>query len=194
MESYPVFLNLKGRKAVVVGGGRVAERKVSGLLKAGAMVVVVSPRVTSRLKAHADRGRIQWRKRAYRKGDLREAFLSVAATDSARVNSKVSLEAPGLCNVIDSADLSNFIVPSSLRQGDLAIAVSTGGASPALARAIRLELETLYGPAFGRYLRKAREERNRLFQENAPERTRRRQLKRVGSRELLQKIREDSTL
>jgi len=193
MRTYPVFLNLKGRKAVVVGGGRVAERKVGTLLDAGADVTVVSPLITPRLEAAAKRGACRHLVRAYRKTDVRNAFLVVAATDSPEVNSRVARDAPLLCNVVDSAELSNFTVPSSIRRGDLCIAVSTGGVSPALAKAIRLELQKLYGPAFGRYLRKVKGERTRLVERGGSAVSRRKHLKKLGSHSTLAEIRKGST-
>jgi len=192
MQAYPAFLNLKGQKAVVVGGGRVAERKVGTLVDAGAVVTVVSPLLTPRLKAAAARGTFRHLRRRYRKTDVNGAFVVVAATDSPEVNSRVASDAPALCNVVDSADLSNFTVPSSVSRGDLCIAVSTGGVSPALARAIRLELQNLYGPAFGRYLKRVRTERTRLVEEGGSPASRRRHLKRLGSRSMLEAIRKGS--
>ena len=192
MRTYPVFLNLEGRKALVVGGGRVAERKVGTLVRAGASVTVVSPMLTPRLQAGAARGAFRHLPRPYRKRDVQGAFVVVAATDSPNLNARVASHAPMLCNVVDSAVLSNFIVPSSVSRGDLCIAVSTGGVSPALARAIRLELQGLYGPAFGRYLERVKLERAKHLQQAKSPTARRRFLKRLGSRRILETVRRDS--
>ncbi len=192
MRTYPVFLNLHGRKALVVGGGRVAERKVGTLVRAGASVTVVSPTLTPRLQAGAARGVFRYLPRPYRKRDVHGAFVVVAATDSPNLNARVASHAPMLCNVVDSAVLSNFIVPSSVRRGDLCIAVSTGGVSPALARAIRLELQGLYGPAFGRYLEQIKSERVKHLQQAESPAARRKYLKRLGSRRILEAVRRGS--
>jgi len=180
MRHYPAFLKLAGRRAVVVGGGRVAERKALALLKADAAVKLISPKLTPRLSRLVGRGRVFHRARRYRKGDVAGAFLVVAATDSGEVNARVARDAPFLCNVVDAPELSNFIVPSVLERGDLLIAVSTAGVSPAFARSIRLELEKFYGPEFGDYLRKVKTERSRVMESIDNPAERRRHLKRLG--------------
>lgn len=155
MALYPVFLDLAGRRAVVVGGGRVAERKVLALLEAGAAVEVVSPAATEALVQAAGAGRLRWHRRPFETGDLAGAALAFAATDRREVNAAVAAEAraagvPG--NVADDPAACDFLVPALLRRGDLLIAVSTGGASPAVARRIREELEARFGPEWGAYL------------------------------------------
>lgn len=149
---YPVLLNLKGKKVIVVGGGKVAERKALPLLRSGAKVTVISPECTERLKKENLRKHIQYVPRRYKKGDLKNAFLVIAATDSAETNRKISEDAPYLVNVVDKPLLCNFIVPSVVRRGPLTIAVSTSGISPSLARTIRKELEGLYGREFEKHL------------------------------------------
>jgi siroheme synthase-like protein len=153
MKTYAICLiGLERRRAVVVGGGSVAARKVAGLLEAGAQVTVVSPALAPELKALAEAGRIAVVERAYREGDLAGAFLAIAATDDPAVNQAVWQEAERsgcLLNVVDDPAHSGFIVPAIVRRGDLAITVSTGGASPALARRLRERLEALFGPEYG---------------------------------------------
>jgi precorrin-2 dehydrogenase/sirohydrochlorin ferrochelatase len=149
---YPIFLNLKGKKCVVAGGGKVAERKALSLLKSGAKVTVISPECTERLKKENLKGRIKYISRRYKKGDLKNAFLVIAATDSGETNRKISEDAPYLVNVVDMPLLCNFIAPSVIRRGPLTIAVSTSGISPSLARTIRKELEGLYGREFVKHL------------------------------------------
>jgi precorrin-2 dehydrogenase/sirohydrochlorin ferrochelatase len=149
---YPIFLNLKKKKCVVVGGGKIAERKVLSLLKANADVTVISPSLTERLKKESSCGKINHISREYRKGDLKNAFLVIAATASDDINKRVSENATNLINVVDTPSMCNFIVPSVIRRGLLTIAISTSGVSPALSKTIRKEIERLYGPAFGRYL------------------------------------------
>ena len=149
---YPVLLNLKGKKVIVVGGGKVAERKALSLLRSGAKVTVISPECTERLKKENLRGNIQYVPRRYKKGDLKNAFLVIAATDSGETNKRISEDAPYLVNIVDMPLLCNFIVPSVVRRGPLTVAVSTSGISPSLARTIRKELEGLYGREFVKHL------------------------------------------
>jgi precorrin-2 dehydrogenase/sirohydrochlorin ferrochelatase len=151
-EYYPAFLDLRGKKCVVVGGGRVAERKVKALAASGADVHVISPQLVAALERLRAKGAIRHIARAYRKGDLRDAFLVFAATSDEDINRTVSRDAPFLVNVADAPALANFIVPAVVKSGPLKIAVSTGGASPALAASVRRELEVLYGKDVGRYL------------------------------------------
>lgn len=151
MSFYPICLDLEARHCVVVGGGRVAERKVRGLLSCAARVTVISPELTVELRRrHAD-GQIEWRAREYQQHDLADAFLVIAATDDEQTQKLVYREAETkniLLNVADVPRRCNFILPATARRGDLAISVSTAGKSPALARKIRLELEKSYGPEY----------------------------------------------
>jgi precorrin-2 dehydrogenase/sirohydrochlorin ferrochelatase len=141
---YPAFLDLQGRLCVVVGGGQVAERKVSGLLECGARVRLIAPEASPTLEAWAKEGRVGWEGRPYREGDLAGAFLAIAATDAPEVNEAVAGEAAArrvLLNVADVPRLCTFIAPAVIRRGKVTLAVSTGGLSPALARRLRQELE-----------------------------------------------------
>jgi precorrin-2 dehydrogenase / sirohydrochlorin ferrochelatase len=145
MGYYPVLLDLTGRRCVVVGGGIIAGRRVDGLLTAGARVTVISPRLTRTLEALAAEGRIDHEAREYRDGDLDGADLAFVATDAGEVNAAVAGEARARGVWINAADdpaRCTFILPALVRRGDLTVAVATGGSSPALARAIREELET----------------------------------------------------
>lgn len=168
-EFYPVFLNLKNKLCVVIGGGKVAERKVISLLKAGAKVKIISPEVTETLKKLIQTRDIQWEKRPYQEEDLKEAFLVIAATSSPEVQVRVFQEAEekGIpCNVVDKPELCSFIVPSVVQRGDLLIAISTGGASPAVARRIREKLESLFGEEYTIYLRLMRKIREKVLAKN----------------------------
>ena len=151
MSFYPICLDLEERPCVVVGGGRVAERKVLGLLSCSAQVSVISPKLTQELQLqHAD-GNIQWTDREYRQGDLEQAFLVIAATDDEETQKQVYEEAATnnlLLNVADVPQRCNCILPATVRRGDLTISVSTAGKSPALARKLRMELEKRYGPEY----------------------------------------------
>ena len=145
---YAAFLDLRDRRCLVVGGGAVAERKVEALLDAGALVVVVSPTLTPALGALAGEGLVEGRARRFRRHDVRGCALVVAATGIVAVDDAVATAARrwrALVNVVDRPAACDFIVPSVLRRGDLQIAVSTGGKSPALAREIRRRLEAEVG-------------------------------------------------
>lgn len=147
---YPMFVDLTGRRCAVVGGGGIATDKAAKLVEHGAVVRLVSPQVTSGLTRMIEDGRIaEHRRRTYRPADLEGCFLVIAATNLEQVNRVVWQDAEArnmLCNVVDAPSLCSFTVPSTVRRGDLALAVSTGGASPVLARHIRRRLEEEYGP------------------------------------------------
>jgi precorrin-2 dehydrogenase/sirohydrochlorin ferrochelatase len=153
VKYYPAFINLKDKKAVVVGGGRVAERKVRLLVNAGASVKLVSPEITSNIKKLAEKGLLSHINRNYRKGDLQGAFIVIAATSSELLNTRIARHARYLVNVVDMPSEGNYIVPSIVKRGPLTIAISTEGASPAVSKAIRKEIERHYSNEFARYLR-----------------------------------------
>jgi precorrin-2 dehydrogenase/sirohydrochlorin ferrochelatase len=164
-EFYPLFLKIKGKKCVVVGGGQVARRKVKALLEHGASVEVISPEPCLELAKLAETGEIKLRKRGYQSGDLRGAFLAVAAADSRALNRQVAKEAQKkavLVNVADAPQNSDFIFPSYLHRGALTVAVSTGGVSPALARKIRTGLEKEIGAEYASLVRLVGEVRTEL--------------------------------
>jgi siroheme synthase-like protein len=165
---YPVFLNISGRKCVVVGGGQVALRKVKALLEHGADVEVISPDLCPELVQFAGSGEIRVLAREYRAGDLKKAFVAIAATDDSEINQRVVAEARKgavLVNVVDDAENSDFIVPSYLRRGEVTIAVSTSGRSPALARKIRTRLEKELGDEYASLIHLIGEVRAEVKQE-----------------------------
>ena len=137
---YPVYLNLTGKKCIVFGGGPIAEDKIAKLQSTGAQVTIVSPTVTPNLQAWAHRGDFQWQPREYQAGDMEGAFLSIAATNDRQVNHEIFQEAERLgvlINVVDDPEQGTFIAPAVVRRGQVTLAISTGGASPALARKLR---------------------------------------------------------
>ena len=137
---YPIYLKLSGRRCVIFGGGGIAEGKLPKLIDSGAQVTVVSPQVTSVIKSLADTGTVQWTPREYQSGDLEGSFLAIAATNDRLVNQQIAMEAERLSvvlNVVDDPDLCAFIAPSVVERGSVTVAISTGGASPALARKLR---------------------------------------------------------
>jgi len=151
MSYYPILVNLRGQKAVVVGGGKVAERKIQTLLQHAAVVHVVSRDLTGTLQQYVEEGRITYIGDAFQETQLDGAFMVIAATDDPELNRRVSLAAKRqnlLINAVDQPEDCNFIVPSILQRGDLIIAVSTSGKSPALARKIRQELEATFGDEY----------------------------------------------
>ncbi len=148
---YPVFLNISGKRCVVVGGGQVALRKVRTLLEHGASVEAISPELCPELIELAKSGQIRTFRRHYQEGDLQDAIIAIAATDDNNTNLEVVKEARRkavLVNVVDDAECSDFIVPSYMRRGDVTIAISTAGRSPALARKIRTRLEKDFGDEY----------------------------------------------
>jgi precorrin-2 dehydrogenase/sirohydrochlorin ferrochelatase len=163
---YPMFVDLEGRRCLVVGGGPVATEKVEKLLDHGAAVRLVTPEMTPELEAIAAEGRLhELHRRTYRPEDLDGCFLVIAATNLDAVNRMVWQDAEGLnmlCNVVDVPPLCNFIVPSIVRRGELALAISTGGASPVVAKHIRRELEATYGPEWEALVELLRELRDEL--------------------------------
>ncbi len=151
MSYFPINVDIRNRPCTVIGGGRVALRKVKGLLDSGAAVTVISPAMVQELENLASQGRITWHDRGYQPGDLAGSFLVIAATDDEAVQEQVHAEAEAgnlLLNVADVPKWCNFILPATVRQGDLAISISTGGKSPALAKRLRQELQKSFGPEY----------------------------------------------
>jgi precorrin-2 dehydrogenase/sirohydrochlorin ferrochelatase len=163
LSRYPAFINLNGKKCVVVGGGSVAERKVLALKDSGADITVVSPKLTRVLSMLKNKGAFFHFQRPYRKSDLQGAFLVVCATSDKKVNERVSVDASCLVNVVDQPELSNFASAAELKKGLLTITVSTSGACPSLAAAIRDDLSGLYGDSIKEFLKFMQGFRKRVF-------------------------------
>jgi len=156
MRYYPIFLDIKNRPCLVVGGGDVGRRKVMTLLKGGARVIVVSPKADGKLEELAAAGTIELRKRPYQSAELEGMFLVIGATDDAQLNLQIQADADRLeklCNIVDSPEACNFILPAVVERGDLVIAISTSGKSPAFAKRIRKDLETTFGPEYADFLK-----------------------------------------
>jgi precorrin-2 dehydrogenase/sirohydrochlorin ferrochelatase len=156
MKYYPIFLRVAGRACLVIGGGKVAVQKVESLLEAGAAVTVISPELTPELATLAATGGVTHHQRGYHDGDLLGFFLAYAATNDPTVHTRIAgdAEAAGvLLNVVDAPQLCTFIVPAIVQRGDLVIATSTSGTSPALAKRIRRNLEDSFGPEYALALR-----------------------------------------
>jgi siroheme synthase-like protein len=153
---YPLFADLRGRRCVVIGGGAVAQRKVTALVRYEACVTVVSPEATPRLARYARAGKIVHRARRFRLADLRGAWLVYAATDDPRTNERVFRSATRqhlFTNVVDQPRLCSFIAPAIARRGEVVIAVSTGGRSPTLAKTLRREVQRVVGGDYAAMLR-----------------------------------------
>ena len=141
---YPAFIDVRDRNCVVIGGGNMGEEKALKLLECGARVDVISPSVTSKVEELDTEGRLDWTRRQYRRGDLERAFIAIAATEDDALNREIAQEAEErnvLLNVVDVTHLCTFIAPSVARRGEVTVATSTGGASPALARTFREKIE-----------------------------------------------------
>ncbi|MDH4100348.1 MAG: bifunctional precorrin-2 dehydrogenase/sirohydrochlorin ferrochelatase [Nitrospirota bacterium] len=190
---YPILLDLTDRQCLVVGGGNVAERKVKTLLQSAAVVTIVSPQCTESLSLLAGQGRITWHRRDFSPDDIGKSFLVIAATSDSAVNQAVyqaATSAGCLVNVIDNPELCNFIVPSVVERGDLMVAVSTSGASPALAKKVRLELEAMFGEEYTEFLEILAALRKRALGEIPEEGMRQELFRRLVNSEILSLLRE----
>jgi len=189
---YPMMLDVKGRKCVVVGGGEVAARKVETLLDCGALVTVLAPRLEPELADMVAGRKITHLNREYSKGGLDGSALAIAATDDENVNRSVysdAVESRIPVNVVDVPELCTFIVPSIVERGDLLIAISTSGKSPAMAKRIRRELEEKFGAEYGVVLELMGEMRL-LLQKREPDLGKRMQiLSAIANSNLLERVR-----
>ena len=162
---YPALLDLRDARVLVVGGGAVATRKVRSLVEVGARPEIVAPRLTAELEALAGEAGLPWRARGYESGDLAGCRLAFAATDRPEVNAAVARdarEAGVWVNVADHPDGSSFHVPATVREGEITLALSTGGASPLLARRLRERLEAVVTPGLARAADRLRAARGRV--------------------------------
>ncbi|MDX9745141.1 MAG: bifunctional precorrin-2 dehydrogenase/sirohydrochlorin ferrochelatase [Syntrophales bacterium] len=155
MKYYPVFLDISDRQCAVVGGGEVAFRKVRRLLQCGARVKVISAKLSPEMEALKNRNEIVHINGRYKADHIADAFIVIGATNSRTVNNRIFRDARAgkvLVNIVDEPERCDFILPSVVERGDLAMAISTGGKSPALARHLRQELEEVYGEEYEIYL------------------------------------------
>jgi len=176
MKYYPAYLDVRERPCVVVGGGHVAERKAIALFDAGADLAIVSPSLTPVLAELAGKGKITHHPKIFAEQDIAGAYLVIAATNDSAANEAVARACRMrgiLVNAATSPDEGTFVVPSVVERGDLLIAISTCGDSPALARKVRGDLERTYGPEYAVFLEKMANLRRRLVQDVAAENVRR---------------------
>ena len=148
--SYPAMLDLKNKKCVIIGGGKVAIRKALLLIEAGADLTVIAPEADPQLLTLAKTGLLRLELRAYTDNDLLDTFVTVAATNDFHINRKIAAAAPCLCNVVTEPSLGNFSVPSTVKNGALIFTISTGG-MPALTRILAQDLRAYYGSDFAEF-------------------------------------------
>lgn len=163
---FPMFLKLEGRPCLVVGAGSVAEGKIASLVETGARVLVVATWALPQITGLAEAGQIELQLRSFSADDLKDAFLAVVATSSADLNREIYHEAQRrgvLCNVVDVPELCDFYYPAVVRRGDLQIAISTNGQSPALAKRLREQLEQQFGPAYAEWISELGETRKLIM-------------------------------
>ena len=194
MKYYPIHLDIQNRPCLVVGGGSVGTRKVEALLGCGARLTVVSPVASEQLHQLREAGRIELKERFYRSGDLAGMFLVIGATDDDELNRQISKEAESnnmLCNIADRPEVCNFILPSVVRRGDLAITISTSGKSPALAKKLRITLETQFGEEYAKLLLLMGAIRNKLLARAHEPEAHKKLFEQLINGELLELLREE---
>lgn len=195
MSLFPLFLKLDGRLAVVVGGGSVAETKITSLLAAGARVRVIAPKVTERIAGWAREGSVSWISKEFEPADLDGASLVIAATSAPGVNELVYQAADPrgiLCNAVDDPSRCHFYYGAVVQRGDLQIAISTNGKSPALAQRLRQELEAQFGPEYREWLESLGFWREIVLAGDGDAEDKRRALHFLASQEQFEKFRFDT--
>ena len=188
---FPIFVKLEGRLAVVVGAGAIAEQKIPGLLDAGARVHVISPIASQRIRNLSEEGRLRWSPRRFEENDLDRATIVVSATSNAELNERVYrlADARGiLCNAVDQPAHCHFYYPSVVQRGDLQIAISTAGKSPALAQRLRKEFEIAFSAEYENWLNWLGNVRGLFFQKSVPRQTRVRTLHQMARREVFERF------
>jgi len=179
-----MFVKLDGRRCLVVGAGSVGEAKIESLLATDAAVHVVAPKATQRVHRWAREGRIEWSPREYDADDLAGVFLVIAATNSSALHDEIYAEARRrgvLCNAVDEPQRCDFYFPAVVRRGELQIAISTGGLSPALAQRLRKELERQFGPEWEEWVAQLGRTRDELQSIPMPPEQRKRLLHQYAS-------------
>lgn len=185
---FPAFIDIKGKKCVVVGGGRVAERKIKTLLQYDAKITLISPEINENLRKIVEKGQIEYIKKQFSKEDIKDAFLVVAATSDERLNTEIAKNAKFLVNCVTASAVSEidgllYNVPAIFHKADLTIAISTE--FPALSRLLRDEISKLYGKEFASYLKYLKKLRKEI-QKKIPETKRRQEIfRKIASKEIV---------
>lgn len=190
MSLFPMFVKLNGRRVVVVGGGEIAAGKIEALLQAGARVRIISPAINRTLAGLVREGKIEWSEKEFESKDLEEAFLAIAATSLPSVNHAVYRVADALgvlCNAVDDIENCHFYYGAVVQRGDLLIAISTNGKSPALAQRLRRELEAQFGPEYENWLEWLGAAREVLRASGASQAQNKEVLHNLASREMFEK-------
>jgi precorrin-2 dehydrogenase/sirohydrochlorin ferrochelatase len=185
-QMFPIFLKLEGRRCLVVGAGNVAEGKIRGLLDTRALIQVVAPNATFQIRRWDWEGRLIWKPRNFDPRDLNDVSIVIAATNSHEVNSDIFREARlrnVLCNSVDDPENCDFYYPAVVKRGDLQIAISTNGRSPALAQRLRQELEEQFGPEYEAWIAELGAAREQLNSADLDPEARKRLLHQLASRE-----------
>lgn len=186
----PIFLKLAGRRCLVVGAGNIANDKIASLLHAEADLAVVAPEALDSVRRHAQAGRLQWKLREFAADDLDGIFLVIAATSSPQVNRQVyalATERKIMCNSVDDPPNCDFFFPSIVERGDLQIAISTAGESPALAQRLRKEIGAQLAPDLGAWLEKLGELRREVLRSVPPGEERKMLLHELATRSLCER-------
>jgi precorrin-2 dehydrogenase / sirohydrochlorin ferrochelatase len=192
MALFPAFLKLQGRAVLMVGGGPIAEQKLASLIESEALITLVAPQITPAIREHACAGSIQWIAREFRRSDLDRIFLVIAATGDPSVSEDIFREADRrniLCNAVDEPERCHFYYGSVVRRGDLQIAISTNGKSPALAQRLRKELESLIESTYADWLEWLGRVRNLYIQRHVAREPRVRALHHIASRQVFERFR-----
>lgn len=196
MKYYPINLDVRNRECLVVGGGGIGARKVETLLKCGARVTVVCLAASPKLAELAQRKEIVLFKRQYESGDQDGKFLIIAATDNETLNRRIYEDAEKCqrpCNIVDRPEICSFIVPSIISRGDLTIAISTSGTSPAFAKWLRKDLETMFGKEYETFLELMGAVREKVLSENRDPDARKAVFETLATSGIPEKIRDGDT-
>ena len=183
---FPLMLDLRGKKVLVVGAGTVAAGKIDGLLNHGAKIAVVSPRAGAGIQAKSQAGTLVWRRRVFSPKDVSGAFLVIAATNSSEVNASVFRACRAkrvLCNSVDDPEHCDFFYPAVVRRGPLQIAISTNGNLPALAARLRKDLDSQFGPEWSEWVRQLGKMRRQIQEQEPSLEKRRERLEQLATRE-----------
>jgi len=196
MKYYPIYLDIKNRNCLVIGGGSVGARKVLTLISCGANVTVVSLDATEKLHQLSNNGEIKLKERPFQTTDLDDRFLVIGATDNQELNLKIHAEAERrglLCNIADRPKACNFILPSIVNRGDLIVAISTSGKSPAFAKKLRKQLEAEFGDEYAEFLNLMGAIRKKLLSQDHESEAHKHLFEQLIERDLVQILRDGDT-